>query len=60
VVEMQAGDKQQLLEIRSTAERLRRVYSLLAQAVESYEARARTHELARGNGHTGKKIDLEE
>ncbi|HYH85733.1 MAG TPA: LON peptidase substrate-binding domain-containing protein [Pyrinomonadaceae bacterium] len=60
VVEMEAGDKQQLLETRSTAERLRRVYNLLAQAVEGYETRARTHELARGNGHAGKKIDLEE
>jgi Lon protease-like protein len=60
VVEMEAADKLQLLEIRSTAERLRRVYSLLAQAVEAYETRARTHELARGNGHAGKKIDLEE
>lgn len=60
VVEMEAGDKQELLELRSTAERLRRVYSLLAQSVEAYETRARTHELARGNGHGGKKINLEE
>ncbi len=60
VVEMEAGDKQGLLETRSTAERLRRVYSLLAQAVEAYETRARTHDLARGNGHAGKKIDFEE
>jgi Lon protease-like protein len=59
VVEMDADAKQQLLETRSTAERLRRVYTLLAQAVSSYEARARTHELARGNGHGGKRIDLE-
>jgi Lon protease-like protein len=60
VVEMDAEAKQQLLEIRSTAERLRRLYSLLAQAVESYEGRARTHQLAKGNGHAGEKIDLEE
>jgi Lon protease-like protein len=59
VVEMEAEAKQQLLEMRSTAERLRRVYTLLAQAVSSYETRARTHELARGNGHGGKRIDLE-
>jgi Lon protease-like protein len=59
VVEMEADSKQQLLELRSTAERLRRVYTLLAQAVSSYEARARTHELARGNGHGGKRVDLE-
>jgi ATP-dependent Lon protease len=59
VVEMEADAKQQLLELRSTAERLRRVYALLAQAVSSYESRARTHVLARGNGHGGKKIDFE-
>jgi hypothetical protein len=32
---------------------------MLAQAVTSYEERARTHELARGNGHGGKKVDFE-
>ncbi|HEY0169799.1 MAG TPA: LON peptidase substrate-binding domain-containing protein [Pyrinomonadaceae bacterium] len=59
VVEMEAEAKQQFLELRSTAERLRRLYTLLAQAVSSYEERARTHERARGNGHAGKKVDLE-
>ncbi|HWW77386.1 MAG TPA: LON peptidase substrate-binding domain-containing protein, partial [Pyrinomonadaceae bacterium] len=60
VVEMDAEAKQRLLETRSTSERLRRLYTLLAQAVSAYESRARTHELARGNGHAGKKIDFEE
>ena len=60
VVEMDAEAKQRLLEMRSTTERLRRLYTLLAQAVDAYEERARTHELARGNGHAGKKIDLDE
>jgi hypothetical protein len=32
---------------------------LLARAVKSYEERARMHALAKGNGHGGKKIDLE-
>ncbi len=59
VVEMEADAKQRFLEMRSTTERLRRLYTLLAQAVSSYEERARTHELARGNGHAGKKVDLE-
>jgi Lon protease-like protein len=59
VVEMEVDDKQRLLELRSTADRLRRLYTLLAQAVSSYEERARSHELARGNGHAGKKVDLE-
>jgi Lon protease-like protein len=60
VVEMDAEAKQRLLETRSTSERLRRLYTLLAQAVTSYEERARTHSLARGNGHVGKKVDFEE
>jgi Lon protease-like protein len=60
VVEMDAETKQRLLETRSTSERLRRLHTMLAQAVNAYEERARTHELARGNGHAGKKIDLEE
>jgi ATP-dependent Lon protease len=60
VVEMEAEDKQELLELRSTAERLRRIYGMLAQAVASYEARARVHGVAKGNGHAGKQIDLDE
>ena len=60
VVEMDAEAKQRLLETRSTSERLRRLYTLLAQAVAPYEERARTHELASGNGRAGKKLDLEE
>ena len=60
VVEMEAEDKQELLELRSTAERLRRIYGMLSQAVASYETRARVHTLAKGNGHAGKQIDLDE
>ncbi len=60
VMEMDAAAKQELLEMRSTAERLRRLYTLLSQAAGSYEARARTHQLAKGNGHAGKHFDLEE
>jgi hypothetical protein len=57
---MDAETKQRLLETRSTSERLRRLHTMLAQAVTAYEERARTHELARGNGHAGKEIDFEE
>ena len=59
VVEMDAESKQRLLELRSTSARLRRLHTLLSQAVTAYEERARTHELARGNGHAGKKVDPE-
>jgi ATP-dependent Lon protease len=51
--------KQELLELRSTGERLRRLSDMLARAVASYEERARVHELAKGNGHGGRKIEIE-
>jgi len=51
--------KQELLELVSTLERLERLKGMLDQAVTGYEERARIHELAKGNGHSGKKIDLE-
>jgi Lon protease-like protein len=59
-MEMDVTVKQELLELRSGAERLQRLHGLLAQAVESYERRARVHTVARGNGHAGAKIDYEE
>ena len=51
--------KLELLERRSTSERLRRLRDLLAIAVTGYEERARMHGIAKGNGHAGQKIDLE-
>jgi ATP-dependent Lon protease len=50
--------KLEMLELRSTAERLKRLHDLLSRAVVNYEERARMHALAKGNGHGGKKIDL--
>jgi len=58
-MEIEAEVKQELLEMRSTFERLERLRSMLSQAVKGYEERARIHELAKGNGHGGRKIDLE-
>ncbi|HZE73141.1 MAG TPA: LON peptidase substrate-binding domain-containing protein [Pyrinomonadaceae bacterium] len=58
-MEIDAEIKQELLELRSTSERLRRLRDMLARAVTSYEERARIHELAKGNGHSGKKIEFE-
>jgi ATP-dependent Lon protease len=52
--------KLELLELRSTSERLERLRELLAGAVDSYEERARLHGLAKTNGHGGKRIDLDE
>lgn len=58
-MEIDADVKQELLELRLTSERLRRLRDMLARAVTSYEERARVHELAKGNGHSGKKIEFE-
>lgn len=58
-MEIETDVKQELLEMRSTSERLRRLRDMLARAVSSYEERARVHELAKGNGHSGRKIEIE-
>ncbi|HBB89843.1 MAG TPA: ATP-dependent protease [Blastocatellia bacterium] len=58
-MEVDTDVKQDLLELRSTSERLQRLRDMLGRAVSSYEERARVHELAKGNGHSGKKIDVE-
>lgn len=58
-MEVDTGVKQELLELRSTSERLRRLRDILARAVSGYEERARIHELAKGNGHSGRKLEIE-
>lgn len=58
-MEVDPDAKLKLLELRSTSERLERLREMLANALSNYEERARVHELARGNGHSGKKIELE-
>ncbi len=56
---MDAEVKQELLELRLTSERLMRLRDMLALAVTNYEERARVHELAKGDGHSGRKIEIE-
>lgn len=58
-VELDTDAKQQLLEMRSTSERLDRLSEILVLVVGNYEERARVHELAKGNGHSGKKFEME-
>ena len=58
-MEIDAEIKQELLELRSTSERLERLRGMLEIAVKGYEERARIHELAKGNGHGGKRVDIE-
>ncbi len=58
-VELDTSVKQILLEMSSTAERLDRLREILSLVVDNYEERARMHELAKGNGHSGKKFEIE-
>lgn len=58
-MEIEAEVKQELLELRSTSERLERLRGMLNIAVKGYEERARIHELAKSNGHSGRRIELE-
>ena len=58
-MEVDTDVKQELLELRVTSERLRRLHDMLDRAVVGYEERARVHEIAKGNGHSGKKIEME-
>ena len=58
-MEVDANVKQELLELRSTSERLTRLRDMLSDALSNYEERARVHELAKGNGHSGRKIEME-
>ena len=50
--------KYQLLETRSTIERLERLKEILVQTVGKMEESAEIHKIAKTNGHSKKKIDL--
>jgi Lon protease-like protein len=58
-METELEAKQALLELRSTSERLRWLSQMLTRAVKHYESRARIHEIAKGNGHSGRRVDIE-
>ena len=59
-LELEAETKQELLELRSTSERLHRLRDFLGRVVKNYEERARLHSVAKGNGHGGKHVDVED
>lgn len=52
-LDIDASDKQDLLEMTDTAERLREVNKLLAELADDYEKRAFAHQLSKKNGHAG-------
>jgi Lon protease-like protein len=58
-IDLDVEVKQEMLELRQTSERLRRLGVLLREALSGYEERARIHDIAKGNGHAGRKINLE-
>lgn len=51
--------KYEFLEMRSTTIRLEKLKEILDQAVEKIEASAEVNKIARTNGHSDKKIDLD-
>lgn len=51
--------KYELLETRSTIERLERLRVVLKQAVEKIEDTAQIHQISKANGHSKKKINLD-
>lgn len=58
-MEIEVEVKQELLELRVTSERLKRLHRLLTRVVDGYEERARMHTVAKGNGHSRRNIDFE-
>lgn len=50
--------KSQMLETRSTVERLERLREILLKAVDKMEETADIHKIAKTNGHSKKKIDF--
>ena len=59
-LEIEPDEKQRLLELHSSFERLSHLRDMLAQAVAGYEERARMHGISKGNGHAGRKVDFGE
>src|SRR5437016_1950456 len=58
-MEIELDTKQELLELRSTSERLDRLRDFLARVVKGYEERSRLHTIAKGNGHGGRDVEIE-
>jgi len=59
-IELDDDAKLELLELRSGTQRLERLSHLLSLVIDKYEQRARTHKLAKGNGHGGHHPNLDE
>jgi Lon protease-like protein len=53
-LDIEAAEKQELLELINTGERLRRVCGMIEKLADEYEQRAIIHHIAKKNGHGGK------
>ena len=58
-LDIEAGDKQELLEMTNTGERLREVNRVLSELAIDYEKRAAAHQLSKKNGHAGRMPKFE-
>lgn len=58
-LDIEASDKQDLLEMTSTGERLREVNKILEKLTGDYEKRAIAHQLSKKNGHAGRMPKFE-
>lgn len=58
-LDIEANDKQELLEMTNTKERLREVNKILAGLAADYEKRAAAHQLSKKNGHAGRMPKFE-
>ncbi len=53
-LDIEATEKQELLEMTNTGERLRHVCAIIERLADEYEKRAVIHKISRNNGHGGK------
>ena len=53
-LDIEASEKQEMLEMIDTGERLREVAGVIENLASEYEKRAAIHHIAKKNGHGGK------
>ena len=58
-LDIEAGDKQELLEMVETGKRLREVNRMLKQLAEDFEKRILANQLSKKNGHAGRMPKFE-
>lgn len=59
-IDFDSGIKQELFQMRRTSERLDRLKEILRRAAGEFEDRAEIHQVSKTNGHSKKKINLDE